>query len=380
MGVGDRSVGVKITGAVLRRIGADRPYDASRPIGVRELTLDPPGPTECLIEIEAAGICHSDLSVVNGDRVRPVPMLLGHEAAGRVVETGGEVTDVRVGDRVIMTFLPRCEECAACRTNGRVPCEVGSARNGAGVLFGGDIRLHDDDGDVLHHLGVSAFADYAVVDQRSLVVIGDDVPADIAALFGCAVLTGGGAVWNIARPAPGSSIAVLGLGGVGMAAVLTALTEPDVEVIAIDPIAAKRELALSLGAHRAMTPEEAATEGMRVDAVIEASGHPAALASGVDLLAAGGVLAATGLSAPDAMTSISPLRLVAQALTISGCYLGSSVPRRDIPRFIDLWRDGRLPLESIISHRIRMADLPEQINTAMDRLEDAQALRQVIVA
>ncbi len=371
---------MQITGAVLHTIGSDRPYASSQPITVRNVTLDPPGPTECLIAIEAAGICHSDLSVVNGDRVRPVPMLLGHEAAGRVVETGTEVTDVRVGDRVIMTFLPRCEECAACRTNGRVPCEIGSARNGAGVLFSGDIRLHDDNGPVLHHLGVSAFADHAVVDQRSLVVIGDDVPADIAALFGCAVLTGGGAVWNIARPTPGTSLAVLGLGGVGMAAVLTALAEPDVEVIAIDPVEAKRDLAVNLGAHRALTPEEAAADGIRVDAVIEASGHPAALASGVDLLAPGGVLAATGLCAPDAMTSISPLRLVAQALTISGCYLGSSVPRRDIPRFIDLWREGRLPLESIISHRIAWTDLPEQINAAMDRLQNAQALRQVIVA
>ena len=371
---------MKISGAVLETIGSDRPYATSRPITVRELTLDPPGATECLIEIEAAGICHSDLSVVNGDRVRPVPMLLGHEAAGRVIEIGPEVTDVRVGDRVIMTFLPRCNDCAACRTNGAVPCEIGSARNGAGVLFNGAIRLHDEGGPVLHHLGVSAFADHAVVDQRSLVVLPDDVPADIAALFGCAVLTGGGAVWNIARPAPGSTLAVLGLGGVGMAAVLTALAEPDVEVIAIDPVDAKRDLVLTLGAHRALTPQEAADEGLSVDAVVEASGYPPALESGITMLRAGGVLAATGLSAPDALISMSPLRLVAQALSIRGCYLGSSVPRRDIPRFIDLWRAGRLPLESIISHRIPLTELPEQINIAMDRLADAQAMRQVIVA
>jgi alcohol dehydrogenase len=371
---------MKITGSVLHTIAAPRPFADSRPIDVIEVTLDPPGPTECLVQIEAAGICHSDLSVVTGDRVRPVPMLLGHEAAGRVIEVGADVTDVKLGDRVIMTFLPRCENCAACRTNGRVPCEVGSMRNNAGELFSGDIRLHDDNGQILHHLGVSAFADHAVVDERSLVVIDDDVPADIAALFGCAVLTGGGAVWNIAKPQPGSSLAVLGLGGVGMAAMLTALTEPDVEVIAIDPIAAKRELATTLGAHRALTPEEAAAEGVKVDSVVEASGHPAALSSGIDLLRAGGVLAATGLAHPDATTTISPLRLVALALTVSGCYLGSSVPRRDIPRFIELWREGRLPLEAIISHRIPMADLPEQINIAMDRLEQGEALRQIITA
>lgn len=371
---------MKITGSVLETIGAPRPFADSHPISVRTVTLDPPGATECLIEIEAAGICHSDLSVVTGDRVRPVPMLLGHEAAGRVLEIGAEVTDVRVGDRVIMTFLPRCEQCAACKTGGRVPCEIGSARNNAGELFNGDIRLHDDDGDVLHHLGVSAFADHAVVDERSLVRIDDDVPADIAALFGCAVLTGGGAVWNIVKPQPGSSVAVLGLGGVGMAAMLTALAEPDVEVIAIDPINAKRDLATRLGAHRALTADEAVAEGVKVDAVVEASGHPAAFASGVELLGPGGVLAATGLANPEATMTLSPLRLVAQALTISGCYLGSSVPRRDIPRFIDLWRAGRLPLESIISHRIAMADLADEINPAMDRLESGEALRQIIVA
>jgi alcohol dehydrogenase len=367
-----------ITGSVLETVGAPIPFADSTPIAVRQLTLDPPGPTECLVQIEAAGICHSDLSVVTGDRVRPVPMLLGHEAAGRVVEIGSEVTDVRVGQRVIMTFLPRCETCKACRTGGRVPCEIGSVRNNAGQLFSGDVRLHDDHGDVLHHLGVSAFADHAVVDQRSLVPIADDVPADIAALFGCAVLTGGGAVWNIAKPAPGSSLAVLGLGGVGMAAVLTALAEPDVEVIAIDPLAAKRDLAARLGAHRTLTPEEAVTEGLRVDAVVEASGHPSAVGTGVDLLAAGGVLAITGLTAPDATTTISPLRLVGLALTISGCYLGSSVPRRDIPRFIELWREGRLPLAGIISHRIPMSALAEEINPAMDRLDRGEALRQII--
>jgi len=367
---------LRIRGAVLEEIGASAPYAQSRPIRIDELSADPPGQSECLVQIQAAGVCHSDLSVVNGNRPRPVPMLLGHEACGRIVETGSEVDELHPGDRVVMTFLPRCQDCAGCRTQGRIPCEVGSARNGAGELLAGGRRLRRGSGPVHHHLGVSAFADFAVVDHRSLVRIPDDVPPEIGALLGCAVLTGGGAVWNAVQPAPGSRLIVLGLGGVGMAALLTALAEPDVEVIGVDPIASKCELALELGASAALSPQQALAEGVRADAVIEASGHPDALGSGIALLATGGVLAATGLAAPNVTTPLPTLRLVAEALTIQGCYLGSSLPQRDIPRFVERWRQGLLPLERLISHRIELQD----INLAMDRLHDGQALRQIIIA
>ena len=183
---------MKIRGAVLEACGGSRPFADSTPITICELDLDPPGPGELLVKVEAAGICHSDLSVVDGSRVRPTPMLLGHEAAGRVVQLGDDAVDLRVGQRVVMTFLPRCEQCAACATDGRLPCEPGSAANGAGTLMGGGIRLHRNGIDVHHHLGVSGFASYAVVNRQSLVPVDDDVPADVAAVLGCAVLTGGG--------------------------------------------------------------------------------------------------------------------------------------------------------------------------------------------
>lgn len=365
-----------IRGAVLERMGAEQPFARSRPIEVLDIEADAPAPTECVVRIDAAGVCHSDLSVVTGKRPRPTPMLLGHEASGTVVETGEGVTRFAPGDRVVMTFLPRCGSCRACRSNGRVPCGLGSASNGAGELVGGGSRLRYGDLTVFHHLGVSAFADYAIVDERSLVGIPDDVPADIASLLGCAVLTGGGAVWNAVQPQPGSTLAVIGMGGVGAAALLTALAEPDIEVIVIDPLAEKRALAMEWGAVRALTPEEAVDEGLRVDAVVEASGSAAALETGIRVLGAGGVLAATGLAAPDATVPLPALRLVAEALTIRGSYLGSSVPERDIPRFIDLWRHGRLPLERLISHRIGL----DEINEAMDRLAAGTALRQVILA
>jgi len=168
---------MKIHGAVLEVLGAPRPYADSTPVVVRELDLDEPGEHELLVRIEAAGVCHSDLSVVTGARPRPLPMLLGHEAAGIVEKVGALVSDVEVGQRVIMSFLPRCEECASCASDGRTPCEPGSIANAEGRLFDGARRIHDGDRVVNHHLGVSGFADHAVVDRRSVVAVASDVPA-----------------------------------------------------------------------------------------------------------------------------------------------------------------------------------------------------------
>ncbi|WP_181911327.1 alcohol dehydrogenase catalytic domain-containing protein, partial [Mycobacterium tuberculosis] len=216
-----------IRGAVLDQIGVPRPYWRSKPISVVELHLDPPDRGEVLVRIEAAGVCHSDLSVVDGTRVRPVPILLGHEAAGIVEQVGDGVDGVAVGQRVVLVFLPRCGQCAACATDGRTPCEPGSAANKAGTLLGGGIRLSRGGRPVYHHLGVSGFATHVVVNRASVVPVPHEVPPTVAALLGCAVLTGGGAVLNVGDPQPGQSVAVVGLGGVGMAAVLTALTYTD---------------------------------------------------------------------------------------------------------------------------------------------------------
>ena len=172
--------------------------------------------------------------------------------------------DLAVGQRVVMTFLPRCGECAACDTDGLAPCIPGSAANGAGVLLGGGTRLSADGGPVLHHLGVSAFATHAVVDRRSVVPVDHDVPPVVASLLGCAVLTGGGAVLNAGQPRPGDTVAIVGMGGVGMAALLTALAHDDVEVIAVDQLPEKLARATDLGAHAAVTPDEARrSEGAR---------------------------------------------------------------------------------------------------------------------
>ncbi|MFF8186005.1 alcohol dehydrogenase catalytic domain-containing protein [Microbacterium sp. NPDC016588] len=365
---------MKIQGAVLVDSSNTRPFAESRPILVSEVDLDEPGPGEVLVRIECAGLCHSDLSVVDGSRPRPVPMLLGHEAAGRVEELGEGVDDVTVGQRVVMTFLPRCEQCPECRTGGRLPCRNGSASNAAGSLLGGGQRLHRGHDAVAHHLGVSGFASHAVVSRRSIVPVGDDVPADVAALLGCAVLTGGGALLNVGRPEPEQSVVIVGLGGVGMAALLVARALGVASVTAIDAIPGKLDTAAALGASAVYSPADAERAGIRGEVVVEAAGAAPAFATAVRLTAPGGRTVSVGLPRADSVAEVHPLGLVAEAREIVGSYLGSSVPSRDIPVYEALWREGRLPLERLISARLPLAE----INSGMDELASGRALRQMI--
>src|SRR6478672_2185286 len=214
---------MEIKAAVLDAMGAESPYAASKPLTIETLQLDPPGRGEVLVRIKAAGLCHSDLSVINGDRPRPMPMVLGHEAAGLVEEVGDGVDGLAQGDHVVLVFMPSCGHCLPCATGRPALCEPGAKANGAGTLLRGERRLAFSCEPVNHHIGVSAFADHAVVAQESCVRVPKSLLFEQAALFGCAVLTGVGAVANTARIPPGSSVAVAGLGGVGLSAVLGAV-------------------------------------------------------------------------------------------------------------------------------------------------------------
>src|SRR6201989_1996719 len=214
---------MKIKAAVLNQMGAEPPYDKSKPLSIDEFELDDPGYGEVMVRIGAAGLCHSDLSVIDGNRPRPTPMVLGHEAAGTVEKLGAGVDDLKVGDHVVMVFVPSCGHCLPCAEGRPALCEPGAVANGAGTLLSGERRLHRNGGDVHHHLGCSAFAEYATVSRRSLVKIDKELPLDEAALFGCAVLTGVGAVINTAKVSAGSSVAVIGLGGVGFSSLLRAI-------------------------------------------------------------------------------------------------------------------------------------------------------------
>lgn len=364
-----------ITAAVLARSGDnERPYGTNLPLAVRTVQLDDPRPGELLVRIDAAGLCHSDLSVINGDRPRPMPMALGHEAAGTVVAVGDqEDAGFAPGDRVVLVFLPSCGQCPVCAAGQGYLCPNGAAANGEGRLMRGGRRLSLDGQPVHHHLGVSAFATHAVVDRRSAVKIDADVPAEVAALFGCAVLTGVGAVMNTAQVRPGESLRIYGLGGVGLAALLGALAAGAQPVTAIDPSPEKRALALELGAARAVAPDEAAALPP-ADVVIETVGKAAVLAQAYAAARRGGRIVTVGLPHPSEMLSIPAVSLVADGKTLVGSYMGSSIPSRDIPRYIALWRAGRLPVQKLLTS---ISLLPD-INELLDLLAEGKAVRQIV--
>ena len=370
-----------IKAALLKQSGGHAlPYADTTPLEIADLKLDAPQAGELLLRIDAAGLCHSDLSVVNGDRERPMPMALGHEATGIVEAVGSADTGFDIGDRVILAFLPSCGECTRCTTGEPYMCGVGAKANGEGVLLNGGYRLHNQCGHVHHHLGLSAFATHTVVDRRSAVKVDKDIPAEIAALFGCAVLTGAGAVFNSAAMKEGESVLVYGLGGVGLSALLAARAIGASTLVAIDPAAEKRAIAEELGAI-ALSPDEAATKLAEIfpesgpDLVIETVGRASVLVAAYQAARRGGRICTVGLPNPAERFDINALSLVAEGKTLIGSYMGSAIPSRDIPRYIDLWKAGRLPVEKLLSSINPLAD----INHLMDELHAGRAIRQVMI-
>ncbi|GAB1818462.1 zinc-binding dehydrogenase [Herbidospora sp. RD11066] len=365
---------MKVRSAVLVESGRSFPYALSRPLDVRELTLDPPGSGELLVRIEAAGLCHSDLSVIDGSRPRPLPMALGHEAAG--VVAASESPEFAPGDHVVLTFVPACGSCAACTGGRPALCGPGAVANRAGTLLGGGNRL----GGVFHHLGVSAFSEYAVVSARSAVKVPAHLPFEVAALFGCAVLTGAGAALHAAGVGPRDSVAVFGLGGVGLSALLAAKAAGVTTLIGVDLVAGKRELARSLGASQVVHGGEDAVERVReltgggAVKVVDTTGVAAVLAQAYAATAPGGVTVTVGLPAPSAALTIPALSLVAEEKTLRGSYLGSCVPRRDVPRFIGMYEAGVLPVDRLLSDRLTL----DEVNEGFDRLKTGEAVRQVV--
>jgi alcohol dehydrogenase len=377
---------MEIRAAVLEGMDAAEPYADSKPLTIETLELDPPGPGEVLVRIKAAGLCHSDLSVINGNRPRPMPMALGHEAAGIVEEVGpvhgGGESDLKPGDHVVFVFMPSCGHCEPCTVGRPALCEPGAAANGAGTLLSGSRRLHRADGTPInHHLGLSAFADYATVSRRSLVKIDPDLPLDEAALFGCAVLTGVGAVFNTGMPA-GSSAAVIGLGGVGLSSLLGAVTAGARRIVAIDLSEDKLAFARELGAtdtFNARDPEmvaqvKAATGG-GVEYAFESAGSVRALESAYQVTRRGGTTVTAGLPAPTQTLALAPVTLVAEERTLKGSYIGTSVPSRDIPRYIELYQRGRLPVDRLMSGTVKH----DELNEAFDQLHAGVVVRQVVL-
>jgi alcohol dehydrogenase len=374
---------MKVRAAVLRQIGLPAPYAQSRPLSIEEVELADPGPGELRVKIHAAGLCHSDLSAINGDRPWPVPIVPGHEAAAEVIEVGAAVLDLKAGDHVVLVFRPSCGACPDCSVGRPALCGPGGESNAAGGLLGGYRRLSLLGGGTLHHhMGCAAFAEYATVSRRSVVPIDRDLPWTQAALFGCAVLTGAGAVFNTARVEAGSRTAVVGLGGVGFSSLMAAIAAGARDVIAIDVLPAKLERARELGATRvfdARDPEvvaqvKAATGG-GVDYAFERAGAVPALELAYRITRRGGTTVSAGLPNPAAIWPLQAVSMIAEERTIKGSYIGSCVPSRDVPRFVAMFRAGRLPVDQLLSETIGLDDL----NQALDRLARGESVRQVIV-
>ncbi|NEA36349.1 zinc-dependent alcohol dehydrogenase family protein [Streptomyces sp. SID13031] len=394
-----------VRGAVLREMGLPSPYAESRPLTIEELHLAPPGPGELLVRIRAAGLCHSDLSVINGSRPRVMPMLLGHEATGEVIQS--EAANFAPGDTVGFAFVPACGACAPCAEGRAALCEPGAAANATGTLLSGERRLtipptsdlppaSDQPSpsdrppaagtslasEVHHHLGVSGFADYAVVSARSAVRIDPSLPPEIAALFGCAVMTGVGAVVNTARVQAGQSAVVFGLGGVGLSALLGAVLVGAHPIVAVDVVPEKLSLALELGATHAIDARgndvaeqvREATDG-GAHYAFETVGSAAVLGQAYAATRRGGTTVTVGLPDPSQLLSIPAVSLVAEERTLKGSYLGSAIPSRDIPRYIALYQAGRLPVDRLLTSTVRL----ESLNEAFDTLATGTSIRQVLV-
>ena len=278
---------MKIKAAVLRESGKPRPYADSRPLSIEEIELDPPKRGEVLVQIKAAGICASDLLAINGERAKPTPMVIGHEAAGIVVELGPGVDGLEVGAHVVPSYVASCGRCEMCREGRPALCIPATQANLAGTMMDGTTRLQMDGVRIFHHSGVSAFSEYAVISQNALVEIDREVPFDKAALFGCAVVTGVGSVVNTASVRPGQSVVIVGLGGVGLSAMLAAIASGAGCVIAVDINDDKLRLARQLGAHLVFNAKadncvesiRTATDG-GAHIAIETAGAPMALGTG----------------------------------------------------------------------------------------------------
>jgi alcohol dehydrogenase len=379
---------MKTKAAVLYEMGLARPYAESLPSVIDDITLAPPGPGEVLVEIRAAGLCHSDLSVVDGSRPRGMPMVLGHEASGVVREVGPTApgaSQFAPGDHVVFSWVPVCGRCHYCVSGRGALCAPGAEANIAGTLLNGARRFTDSRSQppqaCNHHLGVSAFSQFTVAAQQSLVKVDSRLPFNVVALFGCAVMTGVGAVLNTAFVQAGSSVAVFGMGGVGLSAVMGARAAGAFPIIAVDRVADKLELARELGATHTINAVDAdAVTAIQeigsggADYAFESVGSAAVLVEAYESTRRGGTTITIGLPAPDQMFTVPAIGIVAEERTIKGSYMGSCVPRRDIPRFIDLYQAGILPVDKLHTHTLPL----EEINAGFDRLADAQAVRQII--
>lgn len=346
-------------------------------VTILDIDVPPEGPGEVRVRIAAAGVCHSDLSFTNGTVQPKFPVVLGHEASGTVVSVGDGVTAVAPGDRVVLNWAPACRECWFCTAGEPWLCKQVER---AGVTA---VRGSMPDGTPLNiALGVGAFAEEVVVPERAIVPLPEGVPLDLAALLGCAVLTGVGAVRNTAQVRPGESVAVIGLGGIGLSAVAGAQLAGAGKVIGVDVSPDKESLARSQGATDFLTPGESLpkqirglTEGRGADHVFECVGRASTIRAAWEATRRGGACTVVGVGRRDDTVSFNALEIFHFARTLRSSVYGSGDPVRDIPALCAHVKDGSLDLASLVTHRVGLDDIPE----AFERMRQGVGARSIVV-
>ncbi|HEX2315998.1 MAG TPA: alcohol dehydrogenase catalytic domain-containing protein [Thermomonospora sp.] len=357
--------------AVLHSVG-DRDLDLRD-----DVTPVDPGPDDVRVRIRATGVCHSDLSAMTGVLPTAVPAVLGHEGAGEVVEVGERVTGLRPGDHVVVNWTPNCGTCADCERGEPYLCTVFLGRAFGQARF----RRGGADPAVYALAGCGTWAEEVTLPRQGVIKVADDVPFEYAALLGCGLPTGLGAVFNTARVRPGASVAVVGAGGVGLSVIQGARIAGAATILAVDPNPAKHPLAERFGATHTATPDEAdavkglLTSGTGFDHAFEVVGRSAAIATAYGLARRGGEVVVVGVAPASESYALNPFSLVFEGKSVRGSLYGDCDLRRDIPRYVDLWRAGRLDIEGLISRRIGFGDLNDAVRT----LERGEAVRQVVL-
>jgi S-(hydroxymethyl)glutathione dehydrogenase / alcohol dehydrogenase len=340
---------------------------------IEELTLDPPQRGEVLVRMAAAGVCHSDLHVVDGDWVRPAGVVMGHEGAGWVEAMGEGVKGLDIGDLVVLAWTAPCRSCERCRNDQPWLCE---RPDGSGHRLAPELaRLRDTDGKTIGaYSGIGAFGERQVVAASAAIRVDPRTPPEIAALIGCAVTTGVGAVRNTAGVQAGESVTVIGLGGVGLSAVIAAVAQGAHRVTAIDASPAKLDLAMRAGAHQALLADEAA-QSAGADHVLECIGLVATVELAVELVRPGGAVTLVGMTPMGQRASFDVYRFVEDGKTIRGSNYGSADPATDFPAIADDYQGGRLALDVLITERIGL----ERLTDAFDAMRRGDGARRVIV-
>lgn len=352
-------------------------------IEIRNLTIPAtPGPNEVLVKLAASGVCHSDLHALDGDWETPFPLVLGHEGAGVVVAVGSEVSELALDDHVILSWTPSCRACEFCVAGTPSLCELANETAYQHVFFDGKPRLKDGKGDVKSFLAVGSFGEYAMVPASAAISIRKDAPLAQAALVGCAVTTGIGAVTNTARVEPGSTVLVVGCGGVGLNVVQGARLSGAKQIIVADVSSEKLELGLSFGATHTINSQNVnlleqvreLTDGRGVDYAFEAIGLPFTIEACYEAVRRGGTAVVVGQVADGVKISIDPFVMSDQEKKLIGSNYGSSRQSIDFPKIIDLYMAGLVDLDSMVTDRIRLDD----VNDAFDEMRTGKGIRSVI--